>query len=143
MGRAIREAQPLSELDERLIAAYKRMGRSVDELPYSPEFDLIASTLQEHGDERDKGTLVRRLFNLRKAARLPSTERNAGRPQKLPVDDVALVEDLLRETLPTIGGRDRLLYSPAFDLLLDRYNARALQKLDQQEFWRLISRVSK
>lgn len=65
-------APELSSDDEKLIAAYVRVGRSLDDLAYTKEFDEIARTMQVGSDDLDgKHALYKRLLTLRKQARLP------------------------------------------------------------------------
>jgi hypothetical protein len=143
MSNTISEARPLSVDDERLVEAYARLGRPVDALPYTPEFDALVTSLHEAGDQRDRGELMRRLLNLRKAARLPRLGSVQTSRLTFSADDIARIEQLLRESLPTPGSRDSLLYTSAFDALRARYNAESGQALDEHGFWRLIARVSK
>jgi hypothetical protein len=69
---SIWKAPPLSTEDQRLIDAYVHAGRSVDELPYTPEFEQIARSLNvDLDDQRAMHLLFKRLVTLRKQARLP------------------------------------------------------------------------
>jgi len=65
------EASELPEIDQRLLEHYARIGRSVDELAYTDEFDQLHGSLTAAGDTRSKAEVFRRLLNLRKAGRLP------------------------------------------------------------------------
>ncbi|HEX8875647.1 MAG TPA: hypothetical protein VF777_02800 [Phycisphaerales bacterium] len=62
---------PLSELDQVLLDLYLKFGKSVDDLAYSDEFEVIYAELQARGDKRTKGQVYRRLLSLRKSGRLP------------------------------------------------------------------------
>jgi hypothetical protein len=143
VSQFIRESPPLSPEDDRLVEAYKLLGRPVDDLPYTPEFEAMVQSLQAQGDSRDKGTLLRRLLALRKAARLPRLGRLATEILRVPPQDVELVELLLRGELGTLGSRDQLPYTDRIDRLHEQYNSRASTPLDRHNFWRLVARVSK
>ena len=143
MPQSTRELRPLTPEDERLVQAYQQLGRPVDDLPYTPEFDQLVADLRATGDSRDPTTLLRRLMALRKAARLPRMGRLATPVLRVPPQDVELVEWLLRRHLGSTGSRDRLPYTDQFDQLLDLYNQQATVRLDPHHFWRLVARVSK
>jgi hypothetical protein len=143
MPQFIREVPPLPPEDERLVSAYTQLGRPVDDLPYTAEFEEMVHSLREHGDQRDESEVLRRLLRLRKAARLPRLGRLTSPTLRAAPEDVELVERLLREELGTLGSRDQLPYTERFDRLLHRYNSQAMVPLDKHHFWRLIARVSK
>ena len=62
----------LDAADERLIEVYKYVGRSLDDLPYTEEFEKLYAQVSS-GDESQMGRHVvwRRLLRLRKTGRLP------------------------------------------------------------------------
>jgi hypothetical protein len=62
---------PLSSDDQRLIDAYMRIGRSVDELAYTPDFDLLCDELGVGQSLNAKRQVFLRLLTLRKLGRLP------------------------------------------------------------------------
>jgi hypothetical protein len=64
----------LGESDIVLIRAYRKQGVTVDWLAYSPEFEAIYADMQASGDTRDRGSIYRRLLNLRKSGRLPPVQ---------------------------------------------------------------------
>ena len=143
MSQLIREARPLEADDQRLVDAYVQVGRPVDDLPYTPASTALVASLRQAGDNRDERTILRRLMNLRKAAILPRLGRVETGAFKVSPESVARVEQLLREALPSIGGRDALPYTSDFDALLEQYNSEAAERLDRRQFWRLIARVTK
>ncbi|MFN0011415.1 MAG: hypothetical protein ACKVS8_07205 [Phycisphaerales bacterium] len=65
------KAEELSAQDKRLLEEYERVGRSVDDLAYTAEFDALCDQLKAMGDSRSKAELFRRLLTFRKAGRLP------------------------------------------------------------------------
>jgi hypothetical protein len=143
MPKLIREVPPLPPEDERLVSAYTRLGRPVDDLPYTDDYEDMVRALQQQGDGRDAGSILRRLLRLRKAARLPRIGRLAAPVLRAAPEAIELVERLLREELGTLGSRDQLPYTDRFDRLLQRYNSQATEQLDKHDFWRLVARVSK
>ncbi len=143
MNQVIRDVAPLSDEDQKLVDEYVRLGRPVDQLPYTPEFERLVQTLRTTGDTRSDREILGRLLRLRKAARLPRMGPSQLPPLPLPPADVELLETLIRVELPSPGARDSLLYTPDFDSLLERYNSEAVLKLNRHEFWRMIARISK
>ncbi len=62
---------PLSAEEERLIDAYVRTGRSVDDLPYTDEFEQLCQDLGIDETRTARHEVFRKLANLRKQGRLP------------------------------------------------------------------------
>lgn len=62
---------PLSSEDERLIDAYVRTGRTVDDLPYTDEFEQMCQDLGINESRAARHEVFRKLANLRKQGRLP------------------------------------------------------------------------
>jgi hypothetical protein len=62
---------PLNSADEMLAEAYKTLGRSLDDLPYTPEFERLVQLLEVEDSTEARHLLYRRLMNLRKSGRLP------------------------------------------------------------------------
>jgi hypothetical protein len=66
------EAPPLSSDDQRLIEAYKATGKTVDELPYTTDFDDLMKKLEkQNAGLSEKHAVYQRLLYLRKSGRLP------------------------------------------------------------------------
>lgn len=61
----------LSEHDLLLIELYRKLGRPLDWLAYTEEFEQLYGQLQKAGDRRSQADVFRRLLNLRKSGRLP------------------------------------------------------------------------
>jgi len=64
-------APPLSEEDERIVEAYRRAKRPLDDLPYTEAFDQMCEDLGLPDTQAAKHGLFRRLLTLRKTGRLP------------------------------------------------------------------------
>lgn len=63
---------PLDPQDQRLVEAYLRVGRPVDKLPYTPEFDRLCRLVGADDSDEARYLVFQRLLNLRKSSRLPS-----------------------------------------------------------------------
>lgn len=70
------ESYPLSDADRALARIYGEIGRSVDELAYTPEFDQLYQHYQDAGHQGSKHEVFRRLLTLRKAGLLPRLFRS-------------------------------------------------------------------
>ncbi len=72
------ELPPLAPEDQKLLAAYIQIGKPVDQLPYTPEFDELVKVLGLGENREVKNTLFQRLLQLRKKGRLPRLTRAAS-----------------------------------------------------------------
>jgi hypothetical protein len=72
-GNDIWEGPKLSSEDEALIDAYRTVGRPLDDLPYTDDFERLMDLLQRPRDRDHMHYVFRRLMNLRKRAVLPRT----------------------------------------------------------------------
>lgn len=61
----------LTDHDRELIRVYEVVGRPVDDLAYTPEFDQLMEKLGEEPTQERKHVIFGRLQNLRKRGRLP------------------------------------------------------------------------
>lgn len=125
--------------DEALIAAYQSVGRTLDALPYTDDFERLC--VMAGAD--DRRAVLHDLHNLRKAGRLPRLGRAPGQPPKVGSDRSDLLERLVVEHAGSLGQRDRLPYTDAFDRIVERFNTQAASSLSAHDIWRLIARLSK
>ena len=65
------ELPPLSFEDQKLRDMYVRVGKPVDQLPYSAEFDKLIAALGLQGSDEERYFIFQRLLSLRKRGRLP------------------------------------------------------------------------
>ena len=65
------DAPPLSAEDERLIGAYVSIGKSLDDLPYTAEFEKLFKTVGLEDTLQNRHATFKRLVRLRKTGRLP------------------------------------------------------------------------
>ncbi len=133
-------AASLTPEDERLIEAYTRAGRTLDDLPYTPEMDAI---LEAAGRQDDPRAVFDRLLTLRKSAHLPRLGRSLSQPARLDPHDAILLADLVAESVGSVGRRDRLPYTQEFDSLVARFNQESGRSLDHHAVWRLVARIAK
>lgn len=129
-----------------LIEAYGRAGRTLDDLPYTPEFEALAREAGPEYPGLDKYGLFRRLHNLRKAGKLPktpATARPASLPVKLNPEEESWLRDEVAGLVGSLGQRDQLPYSPTFDGLVESFNARTGRGLEPHAVWRLVAKLAK
>jgi hypothetical protein len=122
-----------------LIGAYQQVGRTLDALPYTPEFERLCE-LARVDDRREA---LHSLQRLRKAGRLPRLGRAPDHPPKIDPEHETLLEALVIEHAGSLGQRDRLPYTEGFDRLAERFNAQTGSSLGARDLWRLIARLAK
>jgi hypothetical protein len=143
MANLFPDAPAVTDEDQRLIDIYGRTGRTLDDLIYTQDFDRLYEQVQELGDARSPNEIAQRLFNLRKAALLPRLGRGFSSKVNISVEEENLLSDLIALSVGTVGQRDRLPYTEAFDQLAKEFNKRTERSLDHHQIWRLVSRIAK
>lgn len=128
--------------DDRLVAAYVEVGRTLDDLPYTDEFEKLVAVLGGDG-ALARREVLHRLQNLRKANRLPRLGRAASPSIKVTEDEESLLVGHVTEQAGTLGQRDQLVYDPRFDTLTERFNARTGRSLSRHDLWRLVAKLAK
>ena len=138
--------------DELLVSVYTRQGRTLDDLPYTREFEAIYSAIV--GGESDpegihdvpavsRQALFHRLHNLRKAGKLPRMGKAHGERPHLTSEHEALLAELVCEQVGELSKRDQLLYTDAFDTIVNTFNTRAGLSLSAHDAWRIIAKLAK
>lgn len=122
-----------------LISAYERVGRTLDALPYTEDFERLC-VLTGVDDRRE---VLHSLQRLRKAGRLPRLGRAPDHPPRIDAEHESLLEALVVEHAGSLGQRDRLPYTEGFDRLLETFNTRTGSSLSAHDLWRLIARLAK
>jgi catechol 2,3-dioxygenase-like lactoylglutathione lyase family enzyme len=125
-----------------LVKAYEQMGRTADDLPYTPHFETLYKGYAAFFGDRPptRREVWRHLLNLRKAGKLPKLGEARSKPPE--VSDEA--KQKLRETLgEDIGKRDRLPYTDRFDKLVDAFNRSQPRPLSPHLVWRLVATLAK
>ena len=76
--QSIWDPPALSADDQRLIELYLRAGRSLDDLPYTQEFEAFFSQLGQSDTLESRHAIFQRLLRLRKTGRLPRLGRSSA-----------------------------------------------------------------
>ncbi len=133
----------ISASDQALLTAYRRVGRTLDDLPYTDDFDSLMAHAKAAGVDRSPHDTFQRLVTLRKAGELP----RLGPAVSTPVSSTGSENEFLRlqiiDSIGSLGSRDRLPYSAEFDALKETFCRRTGRILSDHEFWRLIAKVCK
>ncbi|MFO0832625.1 MAG: hypothetical protein U0637_12390 [Phycisphaerales bacterium] len=138
-----------TEFDAQLTAAYVQAGRTLDDLPYTPEFDAIFSAVGGDLAGRSRGEVLHRLQNLRKANRLPRLGRAQTPSVKVTPEEESTLSALVQGALesrtgsPALGQRDQLLYDDRFTAIVTTFNARTGRSLSPHDVWRLVAKLAK
>src|SRR5207244_5873967 len=109
-----------------LLQLYQKVGRTADDLPYTPHFEsLYEPYAQAQSDPKpSRAEVWRHLLNLRKAGKLPKL----GEARSNPPDVTPEARDVLRKLLgQSKGKRDRLPYTEQFDQIAEVFNKTLLR----------------
>ena len=104
-----------------LIQLYQKIGRTADDLPYTPHFEsLFEPYASAQSDPKpSRAEVWRHLLNLRKAGKLPKLGEARSKPPDVSPESRDALRKLLGETK---GKRDRLPYTEQFDAIADAFN---------------------
>jgi catechol 2,3-dioxygenase-like lactoylglutathione lyase family enzyme len=127
---------------ELLIELYEKVGRTADDLPYTPHFEgLFAQYAGAIGEPRPtKAEVWRHLLTLRKSGKLPKLGPARSRPPAVSAEDRQHLREMLGDD---IGKRDRLPYTDRFDTLVDEFNRTQPRNLSPHLVWRLVATLAK
>ncbi len=127
---------------DALIAAYEKIGRTADDLPYTPHFESLYKTYcAAHTSEPpSRHEVWRHLLNLRKSGKLPKLGEAKSQPPAISPEDRARLKELLGSD---VGKRDRLPYTPRFDKLVDEFNRTMTRTVSPHLVWRLVATLAK
>ena len=123
-----------------LVEAYQAQGRTLDDLPHTPEFEAVHVAA---GAGVTRAELFHRLHNLRKAGRLPRLGRARTQPPRIEPEQEALLVELTQQAVGVLSRRDQLPYTPAFDDVVDAFNTRTGLSLSHHDIWRIIAKLAK
>lgn len=137
------ETDQKQDTDRALVDAYAEGGRTLDDLPYTHEFERLYTSVNADALGLSRRDVFHRLHNLRKAGKLARLGRAPTSGVKLEPDEEALLVGLVEQFVGTLGQRDRLPFTTDFDILSEQFNARTGRKLDQHAVWRLIAKLAK
>lgn len=125
-----------------LVKTYEQIGRTADDLPYTPDFEKLylaaTAACREHKPTRED--VWRQLLNLRKAGKLPKLGDARSRPPAVSEEEKVQLRGMLGDA---IGRRDRLPYSKRFDQLVDEFNKTQQRPLSPHLVWRLVATLAK
>lgn len=127
---------------EELIGVYQQIGRTADDLPYTPHFEKLYTTyIANYSEPRPtRAEVWRHLLNLRKGGKLPKLGEARSTPPEISDED----RSKLRQMLGTdIGKRDRLPYSKRFDEIVDAFNRTQTRAISPHLVWRLVATLAK
>ncbi len=125
--------------DEALIDAYRRENRTLDDLPYTEQFEAIAQAV----GAADRAALFHRLHNLRKAGRLPKGLKAWEKAPVATAEQAQLLIQLVCDAVGQLSLRDQLPYTTRFDDLVQQFNARAGLNFSPYQVWRVIAKLAK
>jgi catechol 2,3-dioxygenase-like lactoylglutathione lyase family enzyme len=124
-----------------LIQIYQKIGRTADDLPYTPHFESLFEPYAERCDPKpSRAEVWRHLLNLRKAGKLPKLGEARSKPPEVPPESREALRTLLGAD---IGKRDRLPYTPRFDEITEAFNNTLPRPLAPHLIWRLIATLAK
>lgn len=129
--------------DEAVVSAYEHAGRTLDDLPYTDEFETLIATVRETDENVEHREVFHRLHNLRKAGKLPRLGRAPSTPFKLSYEDEQLLIGLVTDAAGSLGQRDQLPYTTDFDELAGKFTRETGLNLDRHALWRLIAKLAK
>jgi catechol 2,3-dioxygenase-like lactoylglutathione lyase family enzyme len=127
---------------EQLSEVYQQIGRTADDLPYTPHFEKLYSTYAAHyPDPRPtRAEVWRHLLNLRKGGKLPKLGEARSTPPDVSDEDRHKLRDMLGAD---IGKRDRLPYTKRFDQIVDSFNRTQPRPISPHLVWRLVATLAK
>jgi catechol 2,3-dioxygenase-like lactoylglutathione lyase family enzyme len=126
---------------DELIKAYEQIGRTADDLPYTPHFEtLYAGYARRHDPPPTRQEVWRHLLNLRKAGKLPKLGEARSKPPLVSPEDRVALKGMLGTD---IGKRDRLPYTKRFDQIVDTFNQTQTRPLSPHLVWRLVATLAK
>jgi catechol 2,3-dioxygenase-like lactoylglutathione lyase family enzyme len=125
-----------------LIGLYEKIGRTADDLPYTPHFESMYKDYAVHYGQTPptRQEVWRHLLNIRKAGALPKLGEARSKPPEV---DSAATETLRAMLGKDIGKRDRLPYTKRFDAIVDEFNKSQPRPLSPHLVWRLVATLAK
>ncbi len=142
-GSLFAGVEPPAKVDRAaLTRAYEAVGRTADDLPYTPHFETLFRdyTAALPDPKPTRAETWRQLLNLRKAGKLPKLGEARSRPPDVPDEDRQRLRAVLGDA---IGKRDRLPYTPRFDEIVDGFNQNHPRTLSPHLVWRLVATLAK
>lgn len=136
--------------DDLLVNVYVKQGRTLDDLPYTDEFEALYTTMYgpdgrdaDHPLTQSRARVFHRLHNLRKAGKLPRLGRAKSPPPRIEPEQEQHLVRLVEVEIGQISKRDQLLYQPAFDDIVDAFNTATGLSLSHHDLWRIVAKLAK
>lgn len=133
--------------DDLLIRVYEKQGRTLDDLPYTEEFEHIVEAVALDGSSvstTERAAILHRLQNLRKSGRLPRLGRTTAERPRIDAEHEHTLRMLVQTELGGgMGGRDQLPYTLAFDRIAESFATDTGLRLEARDLWRLIAKLAK
>jgi argininosuccinate lyase len=143
MGQSDAPAARRSAMDGVLSRLYEAAGRTLDDLPYTDEFAALVVGAHAEDVPLSAREIFHRLHNLRKAGKLARSGKAAGTPTKIDADEEQWLGEQVVAAVGSLGQRDQLPLTPAFDALVERFNARTGRNLSAHQLWRVVAKLAK
>lgn len=127
---------------ELLIQLYATVGRTADDLPYTPHFEsLYEPYIAGYPDPKPtRAEVWRHLLTIRKGGNLPKLGAAQTPPPDVSQEDREAMRNLLGAD---IGRRDRLPYSDRFNEIAEAFNRTQKRPIPPHLIWRLIATLAK
>ncbi|MDW8261143.1 MAG: hypothetical protein RMJ35_01330 [Phycisphaerales bacterium] len=125
-----------------LIAIYRKIARTADDLPYTPHFEaLYEEYIQPFPDPKpDRAEVWRHLLTIRKSGRLPRLGEATSTPPVLQPEEKQMLRNLLGRDA---GKRDRLPYTQRFEEIARKFGEFRGRPLPPHALWRAIATLTK
>lgn len=132
---------------ELLAKLYEQIGRTADDLPYTPHFEQLFKDYAAgiHAAHASTATITREevwrhLLNARKSGKLPKLGEAKSMPPEISEEEKRKLCDLIGDQ---IGRRDRLPYTAKFDEIVDAFNKTQPRPISPHLVWRLVATLAK
>lgn len=133
----------LSDFDRSLVEAYTSVGRTLDDLPYTDEFESLFKVIGGDSCGKSRREVFHRLHNLRKAARLPRSGKSPQPGPTITPEEEDVLASLVVQQVGSLGQRDQLPFTSRFDLVAQQFADRTGKFLSPRDVWRLIAKLAK
>lgn len=142
-GSLFGEGPDRAERDEAIVDAYAKAARTLDDLPYTDEFETVMVLVRETDAEATHRDVFHRLHNLRKAGKLVRLGKAASNPPTIDEQHETLLIELVVAETGTLGQRDRLPYTEGFDRVAAAFANKTGLQLSHHDLWRVIAKLAK
>jgi len=134
------EQLPPTEADLQLVEVYQQAGRTLDDLPYTDEFEAIYDTAAAG---RSRNDVFHRLHNLRKAGKLPRLGKAREKAPIITDEQTQVITELVVDAIGKLSLRDQLPFTDAFDRIVEQFNARTGLQFSHYQVWRVVAKLAK